>query len=171
MQTKTTNTKSAVLAFYQHYKALGFAVMDSPTHILESGYRYIRSKDAEQYVSLIEAIILRFHPAVVILEDPHSRNKHRWGRMKEIFAICEAHIHDMKYPLVHYDRQIINRTFGKGTKPDIADAIAEAFPEYLSRVPKRRRFDESESPKMTEFDAISLCTTHYSCQVMNPKTP
>lgn len=161
LKTKTTNTKSVALAFYPHPRAIGFGVMDSPTHIVESGCRYISAKQNEAYISHIEDTIRLYNPAVIILEEEHSRNQHRLNHMKFIFEKIEQVVHQLGYPILYYSRKEISNVFGGLNKPEIAEALTDTFSDYKSRLPKKRKSDEAESPRMSEFDALSLVYTHF----------
>ncbi len=50
--------------------------------------------------------------------------------------------------------------FGKSTKHEIAEAIAEWLPELSQRLPKKREFYMSEAPEYGIFDAAALALTH-----------
>ncbi len=153
---------STILAFYPHPKAIGFALMDSPTSIRMSGYRYISAKDIEPYLKLIESLVKFHKPALVILEEEKSRNRRRLKPMQSMFNDIEKRILKLNFPIVHYSRDDISKHFGGRKKPEIAQEISRLFSEFADRPPKERKsIDGSESPAMTEFDAVSLCMTHY----------
>ena len=160
-KTKTTTTKSVALAFYPHPRAIGFGVMDSPTRIVESGCTYVSSKNIGTYLIHIANTIHLTNPAVVILEDHDSRKQHRLKSMQQVFLHIEDMVRQLGYPLCHYSRKEITTVFGGLNKPEIAEAIAEKFDDYTHRLPKKRKFDEAESPRMSEFDALSLVYTHF----------
>ena len=161
LKTKTTNRKSVALGIYPHPKAIGFALMDSPTTIKESGYCYSSAKNKESYVRHIANMIRLHKPTVIILEHKDSRNQHRLNQMKYIFEEIEKVVHQLDYPLVQYSRKKIRTVFGNANKPEIAEALSEKFTDYKSRLPKKRQFDSAESTKMCEFDALSLVYTHF----------
>lgn len=162
-QIKTTPpNEDAVLGIYPHPKAVGFAVMNSPTSIEASGRRFINAKyETLAYLKFITALIKLYKPKYVILEDEESRNKHRLTQMKDMFRQIEITIVQMNHSLIHYSRADIRRRFDDRNKPEIAEKISRIFPSYIDRLPKERvSTDGAESPTMSEFDALSLCLTH-----------
>ena len=162
-QTKITNKASAILAFYPRPKVLGFALMDSPTSVLESGYRYLSSKDVTSYVEFVSALVRYYQPALIILESEKSRRQHRGKHMLHTFKKIETMIVQLNHRITHYSRADIRSHFGRIDKHDIARKVAKQFPEYRDRVPKpRASFDGAESPKLSEFDSLSLGITHFA---------
>ncbi len=162
-QTKITNTKSVILAIYPHMKTIGYAVMDSPTSVKKSGYRYISAHDKQPYLGYVAALIKLYDPNLIILEDEKSRKQFRAKYMQQLFWDIEEVITQLSITKIHYSRVDIRNQFGPMDKMEIARQIAEIFPRYINRIPKPRvSTDGPESPKMSEFDALSLCITHYS---------
>ena len=168
---KTAKQKPAILVFYPHYKAIGFAVMDSSSSISKSGYRYILAKkEADRYIHFMVSLIKFYNPTLIILEDEQSRNQHRGSDVLSIFKEVERIIGTMRCPIQHYLRKDIVDHFGGDTKEQIAQHISEIFTDYRTRLPKKRAtFDGAESPALCEFDAISFGLTHFS--QLETKTP
>ncbi|MCR9171517.1 MAG: hypothetical protein NXI10_03430 [bacterium] len=162
-KTKTANQRSTVLAIYPHYRALGYAAMDTPTHVKSSNYRYLSPKNPDAYLEYVKNLIQRFDPKLVLLEPAFSRNQSRGERMKKLFFQIEELINELGYPIQHYSRKVISGSFFGLNKPGIADVIIKQFPYYASRRPRERSsFDGSETPAWCEFDALSMVITHFS---------
>lgn len=160
LQTKIANTRSAILAFYPRPTGIGFAVMDNPTSVRASGFRYINAQELTSYIEGIRALITYYQPTHIILESETSRRQHRGTKMLRVFEELEREI---TFPILHYSRRDIRRHFGEKDKHEIACMIAEQFPEYIDQIPKRRSsIDGAESPRISEFDALSLGITHFA---------
>lgn len=160
-KTKTTDTKSAALALYPTPKAIGFAVMDTPEYICKSGYCYCLVTERRRYLRNIISFVLLHKPRVVILEEKMSRDQHRLPVMQSIFDDLETLIVKNNIKIKHYSRAAISSVFEGQNKPEIAESIAIRFPGYIQKLPRKRMDDETESPKMSEFDALSLALTHF----------
>ena len=162
-QTKITNTRSVILAIYPHMKTIGYAVMDSPTSVKKSGYRYVSAYDAKSYLRYIASLVHLYEPDLIILEDEKSRKQFRGAYMQQLFWDIEEVITQLGVTKIHYSRNDIRKRFGKIDKQEIAEYIVTYFTWSDDRIPKPRvSTDGSESPSMSEFDALSLCITHYS---------
>lgn len=162
-QTKTANHGSTVLALYPHHKALGYAVMDTPTHVRSSNYRYLTPKNQDLYIDYVKNLIERYQPDLILLESVKSRKSNRGKRMQDMFYRIEEVITEKEFPLKHYSRKIITDTFFGLNKPEIADMIIQQFPSYAEKRPQTRaKHDGSESPAWSEFDALSLVITHFA---------
>lgn len=162
-KTKTANQKSTVLALYPHHKALGYAVMDIPTDVRSSNYRYLTPKNPMHYIDYVSNLIERYQPDLILLESEKSRKSNRGTRMQEMFYRIEDVITKLNYPLKHYSRKVITDTFFGLNKPEIADMIIQQFPSYAEKRPQTRaKHDGSESPAWSEFDALSLVITHFA---------
>ncbi len=83
--------------------------------------------------------------------------------MQYIFRELEAIISQLGHRIAHYSRNNIREHFGSITKREVACNITERFPKYKDRLPRERvSTDGAESPAMSEFDALSLCITHFA---------
>jgi hypothetical protein len=159
-----SHKRNAILAIYPHPKAIGYAIMNSPASIQESGCRYITAKDrTPDYLRFIESLIRLNRPITVIIESEQSRNKHRLEYMQYIFRQVEIMEDRLNHSLTHHSRKEIRKCFGEKNKPEIAQAVARKFEDLQHKLPKQRvSTDGAESPSMSEFDALSLCITHFS---------
>lgn len=66
--------------------------------------------------------------------------------------------------VVRFARADIRRCFAlleARTKPEIAAAIAQHFPELAPRLPPKRKIWMSEDERMSIFDAVSLALTYF----------
>lgn len=161
-QTKTANQRSTVLAIYPNHKALGYAVMDMPTHVRSSNYRYITPKNRKLYIEYVANLIERYQPELILMESLKSRKQNRGKRMQDLFYRIEDVIAEVGCPIQYYSRKIIRDTFLGLDKSEIADIIIQRFPSYAERRPQTRaKPDGSESPAWSEFDALSMILTHF----------
>ncbi len=153
----------AVLALYPNSKGISFAVMDSPTRIIESGMYHIRPICNKKCLERVESYLDYFQPDLVILEDVYSQASLRSERITILTKRIEAIALSKKLAVSHYTRQDIMdvfREFDASTKHQINEIIGSCFTEYKDKVPKKRSNGSPEPHRSGEFDAISLVFTH-----------
>jgi len=150
-----------LLALEIRASRFGFAVLEGPTKLLDWGVRSfgeqrgrLRSTAADRIATL-----LAFHKpfaVVVRIRKYHSsiQNRRFAGIMASIKAetrrnstkFCALTTRQMR------DRLALN---GQTTKHDIATSLAKQFEELSWKLPRRRRFYQSEAPVMVVFDAVA----------------
>ena len=130
---------SAVVAIYPHAKAIGYALMDSPTSVCISNYRYISVGNNAACMKYIASIIFLYKPACIVLESNKSRKQHRGTNVQEFFLELEQQLQKMNIPVYHYSREDIRTCFGASCKEEINHAITQQFPEYEDRKPKETK--------------------------------
>lgn len=162
VKTKTTEN-TVVLALYPHRKGIAYACMESPTSMIESRRFYLPALRSE-YLNKSRQVLQHFCPDVVILEDYECRLSRKQKRIQRMIDDIERQAKELDLHVSRYGREQIQdvfRQFGAVSKNDIAQTIAKWLPEYKSIVPKPREFQQPESSKQPEFDAISLAYAHY----------
>ena len=148
-----------VLAVDPSPRGFGFAVLEGPARLIDWGVAELYSKDDKELLVRIEAMVDRYRPTVIVLED--TVNTKRRGRgIRRIRAIAH-YVRSRRIRVVAVSRSHVQAAFKAAgtTKHNIAVAIVEMFPELEARLPKTRTLWTSEDERMNIFDAVAFGLT------------
>lgn len=161
---KKPQTNATVLSLYPNARGISYAVMDSPTQMVESGIRgyspVCNAKCFRQALVYLEY----FQPDVVILENTTTKIGKPKPRVEKLLNRIEHEAKEKGLSVFRYNRENICTVFmhfGGMTKHRINQAIVKAFPKLLEKLPKKRKHGNPEEYFQGEFDAISLAITHF----------
>jgi hypothetical protein len=150
-----------LLALEIRTKKLGFAVLESPTRLLDWGMRSFGEEHPSFRVTVSDRIatLLAFHrPVAVVARLRKCQSPSANRRVRAILSAVreETKRHSIRFRVVN--AQSVRDHFassGPATKYDIARRLAAQFVELLWRLPKQRKPYQSESPAMLVFDALA----------------
>jgi Holliday junction resolvasome RuvABC endonuclease subunit len=153
-----------ILAVSPSSRGFGFAVLEGDMMFVDWGVKSVQSDKNARCLVKVGELIKHYQPATVVLEDHLSKWSRRSPRIRtllqQIIELASAGNVDVAlYSL----EQVIGGFFGKGTgtKHEIAQILAERFPEELgARLPPKRRLWMSEDYRVRIFDAVALGFTH-----------
>lgn len=154
-----------VLSVVPTCHGFSFVLFEGPEAPFDWGTKDIRStqKNAKT-LDGVKAIMHRYRPEVLILEDAASGTK-RTTRIRRLFRML-VHLADTEgIAVIRYARKDIRSCFasvGAKTKYEIAKAIANQIPAFMHRLPPIRKIWMSEDPRQSLFDAAALGITHYA---------
>lgn len=161
-KTKTTSKEPVVLAIYPHKRALGYAVMNSPTSMITCKHRYVNLRNATSGTSFIATLVDLYEPDLIVLESKASREQYRGERLLKFFSNLEKHIVTLARPIHHVSRKEIRMTLSVSDKNEMNDALIERFPRLAEHKPRQRAVCDSGEPEsQCAFDALSLALTFY----------
>jgi len=150
-----------LLALEIRTSKLGFAVLESPTRLLDWGMRSFGEEHHRFRLAVSDRIatLLAFHqPLTVIvrLRKCHSAFADRRFRAVMDAIRAEARRHSTRFRVVaaHHVRDHFAPS-GLVTKYEIAESLAKQFEELSWRLPSQRKPYQSESPAMMVFDALA----------------
>ncbi len=153
-----------VLALDPTSGGIGFAVLEGPHQLIDWGVKSAPERTPHYALWLIEALIARYEPDVIVLEDCEACGSRRCPRVRALIRqiVRRAAKHDIKTHRFagRQIREAFAATNGL-TKYRRARAIAEQFPELAPRVPPVRRPWMSEDYRMSIFDAVGLAVTFF----------
>lgn len=154
---------NVILSFYPNGRGVGYAAIDMPQKLLDSGFITRVSKNPDKTLGKITQFIDIVRPKVVILREAEIStaiyDTHAVRLLKKIMKIVEQR----QIPLHRYSRQQIRDTFdvfGTKSKYEIAQKIAEWFPVLKVHTPRIRKPWKHEDYCMAVFDAVALAVTH-----------
>lgn len=153
------NNNLCVLAIAPSTMGFGFAVLDG-NKLVDWGIKTVTGNKDRECLRKLEDIIRHYKPGVLILEDYAAKGCRRRQRIKNLGnqIVALARKQDLRLRMVA--RQQVKRKLlpnGKGNKDDIAEVIADHFPEELgTRLPRKRKPWMREAYQMGIFDATAL---------------
>jgi Holliday junction resolvasome RuvABC endonuclease subunit len=129
---------------------------------LESGNKGARGDKNLNSLFKIEKLMNFFRPEVVVLQDVNAKDHHRAPRIKvlhqQIIELAARH----KCKVVLFSgKELRVAILGnvRGTKHQMAEMLAQKFPELAGKLPPKRRAWESEDGRMDMFDAVGLAVS------------
>jgi hypothetical protein len=150
-----------LLALEIRASRLGFAVFEGPTKLLDWGVRSFDNdhKTLRSSVSDRISVLLTFYEPLALVMRGRICNSasHRRTLAKIVSAIrVESRRNSTRF-IVLTTRQVRNSFFanGKITKHDVALSVAQQFEELTWKLPRRRKFYQSEAPAMVVFEAVA----------------
>jgi len=164
LKTKPPRENVAVLALYPNARGIGYAVMDTPARIVDSGMKGYCPWSSKKIKKQIRAYLSYFKPKMILLEDTRSKKNRKYTKMCNLIESIAIDAESQGLEVYGYTREQIAdvfREFHGESKHRINTAIAEAFHSYQEKIPKERSNGDPEGFFQGEFDAISLAVTHY----------
>ncbi|HET6844943.1 MAG TPA: hypothetical protein VFK06_25150 [Candidatus Angelobacter sp.] len=147
----------------------GFAVLEGPTRLLDSGMKRCHAVGAKDSATAVRkkmvSLITLFAPSVIVVKQvsgAHGPTRLRNDEVVDaIKHVAKAHALE----LIFLKRSHICRVFrqsGKKCKVGIAALIAGYFPELAWRVPPKRKNWQPEHHNIIIFDAVSLGLAYFA---------
>lgn len=123
------------------------------------GYKGAKGNKNLQATVKIEKLMKQFLPEVLVLPDVNAKGCRRAPRIKALHRnlVDLAEMHKCKVAVIS-GRALRNSLLGraKGTKHEMAERVAQRFPELAAKLPPIRRAWDSENGRMDLFDAVGL---------------
>jgi Holliday junction resolvasome RuvABC endonuclease subunit len=148
-----------VLAVDPTSKGFGFAVIEADLLLVDYGVARVWSARLRELIDRTYSFVEKYRPVMIILPRISSAKARERTRAK--VAAVAAHLRLHHHTVVMLPRDVVLKTFEPSgtTKHEIAIAIAKAYPELTSRLPRKRRPWMSEDESMNIFDAVALALT------------
>jgi len=157
---------TTVLALDLHPLSYGFAVFEGPKELIDWGIRSFRHGVHAVKVPMpvkLERLFDQYEPQVVVIRTPKT-------------AIVQSRVRTIAALVKH--RQIAMRQIPDATirlsfphrnqnKYQIAEAIAERFPELSPRLRARRKTWQAERYSMSIFDAAAIGIAYFMRDATN----
>lgn len=150
-----------ILAIAPSTRGFGFVVLEGLALLVDWGSKPTDGKNKNiQAQAKAKALITRYQPSVIVLQNTALENSRRSQRVKrlieQIAKMAQAH-HVTVQLFTHDELKEALLPGGKGTKHELAAIIAQRFPDDLGpQLPSKRRPWESEHSRMDIFYAAAL---------------
>ena len=181
--TRFPQTAKRILAIDPTSHGFGFAVLEGSHRLIDWGMKHCRENKNEQCREEVLNLLAHYGPEVLIVEDVGTKGCQRRTRVRRLIeSLCTlAKRHHLRVKRI--PRRCVQRCFALGrpaTKRQVAEAVAERFPELEPRLPptwdklvKRRHLADSEDERMGIFDAVAFALTFYershrTCRTSSP---
>jgi Holliday junction resolvasome RuvABC endonuclease subunit len=151
-----------VLAIDPSTRGFGFAVLEGPNRLIDWGVKETKKNKNTRTLKLIEDLIDRYQPNVIVVEDYAGKGSRRCRRIQALINDISKLAAKRKIKVRSFSRVKVKQAFfesGAVNKYEIASAIAKRFPELAPRLPRYRKPWMSEDYRMSIFDAVALAVT------------
>ena len=147
-----------VLAVDPFSRGVGFAVLEGPECLIDWGLKATVKADNARAVRVIEALIKRFQPDLLALEDWAADDARRCRRVERLLNRIAAseRKHIRVRPVGRRHLRSIGPLPQASTKHGRACLLAERFPELAPFLPPFRKPYMPEDARMAIFDAVSF---------------
>src|SRR5437867_2438119 len=153
-----------VLAVDPSTRGFGFAILEGPDRLIDWAVKETKVNKNAKSLKLIDDLIDRYQPSVVVVEDYEGKGSRRCRRIQGLISDISKLAVQRKIKVRAFSRAKVKQMFsesGASNKQDIAAAIANQFPELAPRLPRFRKPWMSEDYRMSIFDAVVLVLTFF----------
>ena len=153
-----------VLAIDPSTRGFGFAVLEGPNRLIDWGVKETKKNKNARTLKLIDDLIDRYQPSVIIVEDYAGKGSRRCRRIQALIKDISKLASKRKIRVRSFSRARVKQTFaecGASNKQEIAIVIANHFPELVPRLPRFRKPWMSEDYRMSIFDAVALALAFF----------
>lgn len=155
-----------ILAIDPISRGVGFVVLEEDQlQLVDWGIRVCTRRNGRNgppCPRVLRHLIARYEPSVVVIEGNESVTSLRYEALGAFVTAVTDVLDTSGLPIRTYSRDGIRQVFsrfGAITKEEIARTLVARFPELAPDQPPRRKMWESEDPRMSIFDALSLAVT------------
>jgi Holliday junction resolvasome RuvABC endonuclease subunit len=122
------------------------------------GVKTVQEDKNANSLTKVEELIAQYQPGVLVLQD--TKDSRRSQRIRALSQKIAALAETRNVSVKLFSQEQVQRTYfadGLGTKQEIAELIAQRFPDELgTRLPEKRKAWMSEKYQMGIFDAVAL---------------
>jgi hypothetical protein len=149
-----------VLAVDIASRGLGFVLLEGPLALIDWGFYNAREDRDARCLAQLAWMLTKFSPDALVIEEL-GRKTRRPARVTALAKAFAAAAQEHGVACHRVSRQTVRSSFPSSRdKYDIAHALAERFPEISSICPPRRKFWNTEDPRINIFDALSFAVAH-----------
>ena len=156
--------ETRIVAFDPTSRGFGYVCFKEGMELLDWGHSSVKPRNDEALLNVVAAQIAWYNPKVVVLEDWTHKKSRRRKRVKNLLADLADFVLSANCEVECYAPHEIARCFapeGKITKHEIAEIIADMYPELGPRLPPKRKIWQSEDERTSFFDAAALALTYF----------
>jgi len=162
---KSNASTDLVLSVYATTRGFAFVLFEGSDSPVDWGVKEISGpKKNVRCLESITKLIQSYRPNVVVLENCATPESRRSSRIRHLYRSIEGWATSRGAQTRICSRAQVRdvfSTWGASTKEQIANVIAQRFPEFGPHQPPVRRPWMSEDARMGLFDAAALALTFY----------
>jgi hypothetical protein len=151
---------AVVLSVYLNTRGFAFVLFEGPLSPFDWGVKEVRGRiKHRRCLSNIEALLGRYQPDILVLQDTSPSGTIRAPRIEHLNAAIATVANGCGMPVYSYSREVVLTAFGYLGAPNkqrIAEAIAKHLPVFERYIPPPRKPWMSEDARMGLFDAAAL---------------
>lgn len=149
-----------IMAIAVSTRGFGYAVLEGGDTLADVGVVAVTGKWTIKGLPKIEALLNRYFPEVVVMQDMEEQAARRSKRLRDVNQLVQVELALHKCKVALLSQRAVRREFfdeEPGTKDRLARLLAQRFPEDLChRLPPSRKPWMSEDRRMDIFDAVAL---------------
>jgi len=152
-----------VLAIDPTNRGCGFAVLEGPSRLIDWGVKRVVGRNINGgSIAAVVRLLRWYEPELIVLEDCAVRSARRGQRVKQLTDDLAdlAGRNGIRAIRVPWSR--VRRVCGSSptaTKEQIAELLANRFPELARHRPAHRKPWMSEDTRLAIFDAVAMALT------------
>lgn len=157
---KSPSHSGSVLAVHLTSSGFGWVVFDGAGALIEWGIASDKEGRRPRLLRRFERLLMRFEPAVLVLEAHEGERADRIVALYRAFAQAATGAGARGYT---YDREAVATALEvplRASRYDVARRVAELRPELSHRTPRKQAFGASEDPRRSLFAAAALALTY-----------
>jgi hypothetical protein len=138
-------------------RGFGFAVIERE-RLVDWGLKHIGPSNPER-VQATKQLIHRYAPSFLVVEDMEHPECQKGARARKLFVELRALASELRVNFVAVSWRMVRERVGGGAdanKEIVAQNACILFPELELMLPLHRKIWQSESPRMSVFDATAL---------------
>jgi hypothetical protein len=160
----TNDTPSRVLALELRHRRIGFAVLEGPGRLLDTGVK--RYQYSGHVLAILRPIVTIFEPSALALRQANHRTLEHRKSASATVHLVRTECNRQSVGFNRISTHDVRHAFGdSGTsKEEIAAEVARIFPELQWQLPptRHKRSWISEGWNMPLFDAVATGLTYFA---------
>ncbi len=153
-------SNNIIIAIYPNTLGFGYVIINNKGEIRDYGVISVRPVNNRKCLDKINELIEYHNPRTLLLEDYNRSRKSRRIRKlnKQLYEEWKQKIN-----VCRYTREKIRDTFeifGAKNKYEIDRKIVEAYPQFKTKLPDKRKPWEPENYYQGLFDALALLISY-----------
>ncbi len=154
-----------VLALHATTRGFAFCLFEGSGQLIDFGIKHVKRGDKnKESLALIERLIVRYDPHVIVIEDVTEPGSKRLSRVRNLYRDIEKLADRASIETYAYPWQIVFSVFKDGqpkTRHDLANMVAVILPAIARRLPPKRKIWLPQDARQALFDAAAVGITYY----------
>jgi hypothetical protein len=165
MSKPDTRSFNLVLAIHPTKFGFGWALFEAPLMPIEWGTAAVSHNRNVQCLKRIKALVERFRPTEILLEEFDSEDSRRHNRIRHLYRSIIRLARSYGINPRTLTREAIEQVFAQFEANDrysIAAVVAKHISAFSHLLPPKRKIWDAESPRMGLFNAAALAITFFA---------